>query len=89
MVLTAETVLMYHPNIKNDYETVKKLGDAMGYGHLMSMASAIWKAKLREGGGPEEGAFVPTISYFIKDEYQDTLKDGELYDVVVKEFYGR
>lgn len=89
MALNADKILQQHPSMEVEYKAIKSLGDAIGYGNLMSMASAIWKAKLREAGGPEIGAFVPTISSFIKDEYQDTLKDGEIYDAVVKKLYGR
>jgi hypothetical protein len=85
----AERILASHPTMKIEYLAVKQLGDAIGYGNLMSMASAIWKAELLKSGAPETGAFVPTIASFIKDEYQDTLKDGEVYDEVVKHLHGR
>lgn len=52
---------------QEEIKRVKQLGDEIGYGHLMSIASALWRKDLKEMNIPEEGAFVPTIFSFIND----------------------
>lgn len=69
---------------EQEIQAVKLLGDTIGYGHLMSLASALWRKKLLDAGGPVTGAFVPTIDSFIKDEYKDTLIENKFYDDIVK-----
>jgi len=56
--------------IKQDALNVKKLGEEIGYGHLMSLASALWRKHLIENGVPGDGAFIPSIRKFVKEEYQ-------------------
>ena len=53
---------------------VEELGSKIGYGNMMSIASALWEKKL----GPDmgSGAFVPAIMLFIKDEYKDSVEQG-------------
>ena len=53
---------------------VEELGSKIGYGNMMSIASALWAKKL----GPDmgDGAFVPAIMPFIKDEYKDSVEQG-------------
>ena len=69
---------------KDEIKAVKKLGNEIGYGHLMSLASAIWRHNLEEKyPGTGGGAFIPTIMNFIKDdaEMQDiTISDTFTYD---------
>ena len=48
-------------NYAEEIEKVKQLGDEIGYGHLMELASALWRKKLKYSGMPESGAFVTTI----------------------------
>lgn len=69
---------------EQEVQAIKKLGDEMGYGHLMSLASAIWRKKLLDVNVPVSGAFVPTIDSFIKDEHKDTLIENKFYDEIVK-----
>ena len=57
-------------NITSDIEKVKKLGDEIGYGHLMELASALWRKDMLEKNFPISGVFVPTIKGFIEKEYQ-------------------
>ena len=47
--------------MKTDIERVEKLGEEIGYGHMMSLASSLWRKKLKNEGHPIGGAFVPTI----------------------------
>jgi len=67
----------------NDIELIKSIGDQIGYGHLMSIASALWRKKLNESGVPESGAFVPMVQAGIKDDWQN---DGAIkqYDEIIK-----
>jgi hypothetical protein len=71
----------------NEIEAVKKLGEKIGYGNMMSIASALWRKSAKEQGYPISGAFVPTCLQFIKEDLQDLGKDGrELYDKMVSEY---
>lgn len=54
--------------INDDFLLIKKLGESMGYGHMMTIASVLWSDDLKTNGYPESGAFVPTILSFIKDD---------------------
>lgn len=49
-------------------KAVKKLGDEIGYGNMMSIASALWQMELKKNYGLEEGAFIPTKASLMKDE---------------------
>lgn len=73
---------------KNTFEVVavQRLGEQIGYGHLMALASALWRKKLVEeyGKGYEKGAFVPTLSILVKDEWAENLqKEAKMYDDIV------
>lgn len=71
--------------LKEEIKQVKELGEKIGYGHLMSLASALWRESLEKSHTPVVGAFVPTISLFISDEYQKmTQSSSKLYDELVK-----
>ena len=70
--------------IKKEIKRVEELGEQIGYGNMMSIASALWRKKLKESGTPVSGAFVPTCLPFIKDECQDLGKGSrEMYDGLV------
>lgn len=65
---------------------VKKMGEQIGYGHLMSIASALWRKSLEDKGYPVSGAFVPTCLPFIEKEIADATKgERELYDKMVSD----
>lgn len=57
---------MKNETFKEQVEIIKSIGDQIGYGHLMCIASALWRKRLKETGTPPEGAFVPTIEYSVK-----------------------
>jgi len=62
---------------------VKNLGESIGYGHLMSIASALWRKSLKEKGYPEDGAFVPTCIAFINKEMVEmTEESNKMYDKI-------
>jgi hypothetical protein len=60
----------------NDTRRVKQLGEELGYGHLMALASALWKKDMEDNDYPVSGVFVPTCLSFIKEDLQDLDKDG-------------
>lgn len=69
---------------EQEVKMVKELGDAIGYGNLMSMASALWRKMLIEEYGNGNGAFVPTILSFLKREDQrNEMKSMKIYDKIV------
>lgn len=45
---------------------VKILGDQIGYGNMMNIASALWRNMLEKSGGPKEGAHISTVRSCIK-----------------------
>jgi hypothetical protein len=75
---------------QEEIQSVRELGEAIGYGNLMSIASALWALKLKRDYGPElmSGAFVPTCHPFLnpKDEKQAVderdrhISEIELYE---------
>lgn len=71
--------------LKAEIELVELVAKEIGYGHLMSLASALWRKSLADKNYPVSGAFVPTIDKFIKDEYQDT-SSTENYDEMIKKY---
>ena len=63
---------------------VKEIGDKIGYGHLMSLASAFWRADLKKSGTPADGAFIPTTIRYVKDKYKKEKRDGQrIYDIII------
>jgi hypothetical protein len=71
--------------MNNDVKVVKELGEKIGYGHLMSLASSLWRQSCRENGYPIVGAFVPTCIPFVKDEHKEMHETGvKHYDNYIK-----
>lgn len=69
---------------KGEIEVVKMIGDKIGYGHTMELASALWRRKLKETGTPENGAFVPVATFQIKDDEMEMVeKNIKNYDLLV------
>ena len=65
---------------------VKRLGEQIGYGHLMSLASALWRRKLAKEYGEKiaEGAFIPTLKMLVVEDWQENVeKENKLYDSIV------
>ena len=52
---------------KREVEAVKRLGDQIGYGNMMWIASALWAKSLIENELPDSGAFYPAILTNMKD----------------------
>lgn len=68
---------------KLEIELVKNIGENIGYGHLMYLASALWRKKLEETGVPVGGAFIPTCPSGVNDS-ELTEKAMKHYDKLVK-----
>jgi hypothetical protein len=62
---------------------VRKLGEAIGYGHLMATAHELWARKLETQGLPRSGAHVAVSYPMVKDEYQKEAITDEVYEVLV------
>lgn len=67
--INQEVLGQWEEGHKREVLAVKQLGDAIGYGNMMSIASALWALVLQESGAPISGAFIPTISYDMKKKY--------------------
>jgi hypothetical protein len=52
---------MDEERFKRECEEVKRLGDQIGYGNMMTIASALWAKMLIDEGWTDSGAFFPTI----------------------------
>jgi hypothetical protein len=73
---------------ENTFEViaVQRLGEQIGYGHLMSLASALWRRNLAKEYGEKiaEGAFVPTLKMLVVEDWQENIeKENKLYDSIV------
>lgn len=55
-------------NFKNEVQAVKSLGQSIGYGHLMQLASTLWADDLESHGLPRSGAHVPTVMPLLTEE---------------------
>ena len=51
---------MNEERFKQEVEEVKRLGDKIGYGNMMTIASALWARMLIDETGTDDGAFYPT-----------------------------
>jgi hypothetical protein len=66
---------------------VKLLGETIGYGNMMSIATALWRKDLRDNGYPESGAFMATLYELLTDEGKE-IADKEIphYDREIEKF---
>lgn len=75
--------------MNREVELVKQLGDHIGYGQLMCIASALWRKTLKDNyPGTEDGAFIPTLLMDLKDDediQRITKEDIDFYDKYVSE----
>lgn len=74
-------------NLNTEINVVKTIGDEIGYGHLMSIASALWRKKLIEINIPEGGAFIPMLPCGVKDDWVNE-DEIENYDNIIKKEIG-
>lgn len=45
----------------DEYRAVKLVGEKIGYGNLMTIASALWRRSMRDEGYPTSGVFYPVL----------------------------
>jgi hypothetical protein len=65
-------------------QQVKVLGEQIGYGNMMALASALWRKSLKEQGISVDGAFMPTVRMAINPEWLFE-NEIEMYDEIVKD----
>lgn len=62
----------------NDKAQVKALGDKIGYGNMMHLASELWKEYLAKTIFPTSGAYVPVIVTKHKGK-KVVILDGDMF----------
>jgi len=71
----------------DEIKAVKELGEKIGYGNMMCIASALWRKSLKEKEYPVSGAFVPICLQEVKEESKDLDKQSrEMYDKMVSKY---
>ena len=56
-----------------------------GYGHIMSLVSALWRADARSRNEPIEGCFVPVCLNMLKRSHASAIShDLQVYDKLVE-----
>lgn len=69
-----------------EVNAVQRLGEQIGYGNLMSLASALWRRKLAKKYGEDftKDAFLPVLNIDIKpEELEMYQKESNFYDALV------
>lgn len=69
---------------KSEILLVKEIGERIGYGNMMDIASALWTLKLERLYGIKNGAHIPTVEPFLTEEGKETSKkslDFRLYEL--------
>ena len=62
-----------------------KLGKTEGYGHIMSLVSALWRADARSRKEPIEGCLIPTCINSLKRSHASAIShDLQVYDRIVE-----
>jgi len=73
--------------IQLEIKAVKEIGEQIGYGHLMELASALWRKSLKVKGHPTTGAFVATILQCVEKEMaQKKEENNKFYDDLVEKY---
>ena len=71
-----------------DTDSIKQLGDRIGYGNLIGWASALWRASLQKKGLPANGAFIGVCECSIKQSrLEDIQRQEAVYDRLVEALY--
>lgn len=69
---------------KLEVDAVKQLGDKIGYGNMMAIASALWLEDMRKNGYPTSGVFIPVLQSDIKPELKGFyIKEANRMDNLV------
>jgi len=78
---------MLHLQKKTTVEIVKQLGQEIGYGQLMSLASAHWRAQLKEMDVPESGVLIPTLIDYLQGEEREMMeREIKHFDDYIKKY---
>jgi len=73
---------------KKEFEEVEALGNRIGYGNMMAIASALWRRTLQKKYGHTLGAFIPTCKEFIlKKHHKMTDESSRITDSWLKKYY--
>lgn len=80
----------YKERFRQECEAVKRLGDEIGYGNMMTIASALWAKMLIDNEVGDVGAFYPTILSNMKpgDLTEHAMNERALYLRLFKEWDG-
>jgi hypothetical protein len=80
-------MIINNMNREQEILAVKLLGEIIGYGNMMSIATALWRKYLRDSGYPQSGAFIGTIYQLLNDDGKE-IADKELhhYDREIERF---
>ena len=57
-----------------DIKAVEKLGEAIGYGNMMDIASALWSKKMTAKTGQYCVMHVPTVEAYLTDEGKEVAR---------------
>lgn len=81
---------LYKERFRRECEAVKRLGDEIGYGNMMTIASALWAKLLIDNELGDGGAFYPTILSNMKpgDLTVRAMNERALYLRLFKEWEG-
>ena len=60
---------------KSEILEVKALGERIGYGNMMDIASALWALELERLHGIKDGAHIPTVEPFLTEEGKEVAKE--------------
>ena len=72
--------------LKHEIEIVKRLGNQIGYGHLMQLASTLWANELEAKGLPRSGAHTPSVFPLMTEEGKQISIDADnLYRTLIKQ----
>ena len=72
----------------DDVYAVKRLGEEIGYGHLMGLAHELWARYLEEKGLSREGAHCVVGYSQVKEEYQKYALNDPVYKAKVERALG-
>jgi len=65
--------------MKDDVKMVLVLGEQIGYGHMMCIASALWRKNLKDKNFPVSGAFIPTCFPSKDKEIEEMIEKGKKF----------
>lgn len=57
-------------------ELVRNLGELIGYGNMMQLASECWKESMVEKGYPTSGVFIPTLPCDVRGQNDETSENS-------------